>query len=107
DKTEVTLALIISEELKTKPRGIPLSTLKELIRHRGERLLTNLRDGAIGKLLPREAVPGARTAENSGQTQGAAAPEALALDLSDLRADLSRLNDRLTALEARLRQERE
>ena len=39
DKTDVTLALIISEELKAKPRGIPLQTLKALIRHRGEKLL--------------------------------------------------------------------
>lgn len=52
DKTDVTLALIISEELKARPRGIPLATLKALIRHRGERLLTSLRDGPIGKLMP-------------------------------------------------------
>src|SRR6187402_625889 len=52
DKTDVTLALIISEELRTKPRGIPLSTLKALIRHRGEKILTQLREGPIGKLMP-------------------------------------------------------
>jgi len=55
DKTDVTLALIISEELRTKPRGIPLSTLKALIRNKGERILTQLREGPIGKLMP---VPG-------------------------------------------------
>jgi hypothetical protein len=33
DKTEVTLALIISEELKNSPGGISLTTLKALIRH--------------------------------------------------------------------------
>jgi polyhydroxyalkanoate synthesis repressor PhaR len=54
DKTEATLALIISEELKERPRGIPLATLKALIRHRGERLLTTLREGPIGRLMPRE-----------------------------------------------------
>lgn len=54
DKTDVTLALIISEELKARPRGIPLSTLKALIRLRSEKLLTTLRDGPIGKLMPRE-----------------------------------------------------
>lgn len=58
DKTEVTLALIISEELKERPRGVPLSTLKALIRHRGERLLTTLRDGPIGRLMPREEADG-------------------------------------------------
>jgi polyhydroxyalkanoate synthesis repressor PhaR len=52
DKTDVTLALIISEELRAKPRGIPLSTLKALIRNKGERILTQLREGPIGKLMP-------------------------------------------------------
>lgn len=57
DKTDVTLALIISEELKARPRGIPLTTLKALIRHRGEKLLSSLREGPIGRLIPKE--PGA------------------------------------------------
>ena len=57
DKTDVTLALIISEELRTRPRAIPLSTLKALVRHGGERILTQLRGGPIGKLIPKE--PGA------------------------------------------------
>ena len=52
DKTDVTLALIISEELRTKPRAIPLSTLKALVRHGGERLMNQLRSGPIGKLIP-------------------------------------------------------
>ena len=58
DKTDVTLALIISEELRTKPRGIPLSTLKALIRNKGERILTQLREGPIGKLMPVPGAPG-------------------------------------------------
>jgi polyhydroxyalkanoate synthesis repressor PhaR len=56
DKTDVTLALIISEELKARPRGIPLQTLKALIRHRGEKLLSQLREGPIGRLIPKDAV---------------------------------------------------
>ena len=52
DKTDVTLALIISEELKARPRAIPLATLKALIRHRGGKLLTQLRDSPIGRLMP-------------------------------------------------------
>ena len=52
DKTDVTLALIISEELKARPRGIPLSTLRALIRHRGEKLLTQLRETPIGRFMP-------------------------------------------------------
>jgi polyhydroxyalkanoate synthesis repressor PhaR len=58
DKTDVTLALIISEELRTKPRAIPLTTLKALIRHRGERILSQLREGPIGKLMPRDELEG-------------------------------------------------
>jgi polyhydroxyalkanoate synthesis repressor PhaR len=58
DKTDVTLALIISEELKARPRAIPLATLKALIRHRGGKLLTQLRESPIGRLMPREDNPG-------------------------------------------------
>jgi polyhydroxyalkanoate synthesis repressor PhaR len=54
DKTDVTLALIISEELKTRPRAIPLPTLKLLIRHRGEKILTQLREGPIGRLVSKD-----------------------------------------------------
>lgn len=57
DKTDVTLALIISEELRTKPRAVPLSTLKALIRHGGERILSQLRGGPMGKLIPGEETP--------------------------------------------------
>lgn len=58
DKTDVTLALIISEELKAKPRGIPLVTLKALIRHRGEKLLSTLREGPIGRLIHKDPADG-------------------------------------------------
>ena len=69
DKTDVTLALIISEELRNKPRAIPLSTLKALIRHRGERMLTQLRDSPIGKLMPtgKEGTEGEAMVPPSGQ----------------------------------------
>ncbi|MCU0694184.1 MAG: polyhydroxyalkanoate synthesis regulator DNA-binding domain-containing protein, partial [Polyangiaceae bacterium] len=52
DKTEITLALAISEELKTKPRSVPLGTLRTLIQERSEKLLTSLRDGPIGRFIP-------------------------------------------------------
>ena len=58
DKTEVTLALIISEDLKSKPRSVPLGTLRTLIQERGERLLSQLREGPIGRLIPGTAVDG-------------------------------------------------
>lgn len=55
DKTDVTLALIISEELKARPKGIPLNTLRSLIFEHGERLLNQLRDVPIKKLVPWES----------------------------------------------------
>ena len=57
DKTEVTLALIISEDLKSQPRSVPLGTLRDLIQERSERLLTQLREGPIGRLIP-GGIPG-------------------------------------------------
>jgi polyhydroxyalkanoate synthesis repressor PhaR len=68
DKTEATLALIISEELKERPRGIPLATLKALIRHRGERLLSTLREGPMRRLITRED-------DAAAPTDAATAPE--------------------------------
>jgi polyhydroxyalkanoate synthesis repressor PhaR len=68
DKTDVTLALIISEELRNKPRAIPIPTLKALIRHRGEKILTQLREGPIGKLIP----PGKEEADATGSSPPAA-----------------------------------
>lgn len=59
DKTEVTLALIISEDLKSQPRSVPLGTLRDLIQERGERLLSQLREGPIGRLIPGAGADGA------------------------------------------------
>jgi polyhydroxyalkanoate synthesis repressor PhaR len=52
DKTEATLALIISEEVKTRPKAVPLGALRELVHARGERFLSNLRESPIGRLFP-------------------------------------------------------
>src|SRR6185312_15442874 len=70
DKTEVTLALIISEDLKSQPRSVPLGTLRDLIQERGERLLTQLREGPIGRLIPggSEGAPGAPVPGATGET---------------------------------------
>jgi polyhydroxyalkanoate synthesis repressor PhaR len=81
DKTEVTLALIISEDLKSQPRSVPLGTLRDLIQERGERLLNQLREGPIGRLIPgqgeegamvehAEAAPAIPDAEKSGAGKG-------------------------------------
>jgi polyhydroxyalkanoate synthesis repressor PhaR len=52
DLTEVTLAQIIYEEQKARSRSVPLQTLKDLIVARTERVLADLREGPIGRLIP-------------------------------------------------------
>jgi polyhydroxyalkanoate synthesis repressor PhaR len=52
DKTEVTLALILSDNLRAEPRSVPLAALRDLLQERGTRLLSQLREGPIGRLLP-------------------------------------------------------
>jgi polyhydroxyalkanoate synthesis repressor PhaR len=58
DLTEVTLAQIIYEEQKAHSRNVPLQTLKELIHARTEKVLADLREGPIGRLIP-----GSKTAD--------------------------------------------
>ncbi len=52
DKTEATLALILSEDLKSKPRSVPLAALRTLIQERSDRLMSQLREGPLGRLIP-------------------------------------------------------
>jgi polyhydroxyalkanoate synthesis repressor PhaR len=52
DLTEITLAQIIYEEQKAHARSVPLQTLKELIHARTEKVLADLREGPIGRLIP-------------------------------------------------------
>jgi len=54
DLTEITLAQIIYEEQKQKAssRNVPLQTLKDLIHQRTEKVLSDLREGPIGRLIP-------------------------------------------------------
>jgi polyhydroxyalkanoate synthesis repressor PhaR len=59
DKTEVTLALILSEGLKSEPRSVPLATLRDLIQERGEKLWSQLKETPIGRLIPAAGTPGA------------------------------------------------
>src|SRR5262249_2294358 len=56
------------EDLKSQPRSVPLGTLRDLIQERGERLLTQLREGPIGRLIPGgsdAAVPPIPTVESA------------------------------------------
>lgn len=56
DKTDVTLALIISEELKARPRGIPLATLRALVRSRRGRILEQLRGTSLVRRSAEQAL---------------------------------------------------
>src|SRR6187551_2482446 len=74
DLTEVTLAQIIYEEQKQKAssRNVPLQTLKELIHQRTEqvgKVLSDLREGPIGRLIPggKSEPPKAAAVEDNGQ----------------------------------------
>jgi polyhydroxyalkanoate synthesis regulator protein len=59
DLTEVTLAQIIYEEQKAHSRNVPLQTLKELLHQRTEGVLSSLREGPIGRLIPGKKEDGA------------------------------------------------
>jgi len=59
DLTEITLAQIIYEEQKAHSRSVPLQTLKELIHARTEKVLADLREGPIGRLIPGSKPPSA------------------------------------------------
>jgi polyhydroxyalkanoate synthesis repressor PhaR len=69
DLTEVTLAQIIFEEKKAKSRSVPLQTLKEILHQRTEKVLSDLREGPIGRLIPGPRPEGA-------EKEAAAKPEA-------------------------------
>lgn len=71
DKTEVTLALILSEDLRSEPRSVPLAALRDLIQERGGKLLSQLREGPIGRFIP-----GADDEEEAGAEPAQAAPTA-------------------------------
>ena len=75
DLTEVTLAQIIYEEQKQKAsssRNVPLQTLKDLIHQRTEKVLSDLREGPIGRLIPgAKAEPPSKTSLTDAATPGA------------------------------------
>ncbi|HEX8790008.1 MAG TPA: polyhydroxyalkanoate synthesis regulator DNA-binding domain-containing protein [Polyangiaceae bacterium] len=68
DLTEITLAQIIYEEQKAHSRSVPLQTLKELIHARTEKVLADLREGPIGRLIPGSKPPAAGDAEETEST---------------------------------------
>lgn len=116
DKTDVTLALIISEELRAQPRAIPLSTLKSLIRDRGDRLLIHLRSRPLGRYLTGDLAPNTVGAAEESPSPSVLPPAPAAhrpthteqpdqdahSEIEDLLAAVRQLNERLEAVEGRL-----
>jgi polyhydroxyalkanoate synthesis repressor PhaR len=123
DLTEITLAQIIYEEQKAHSRNVPLQTLKELIHARTEKVLADLREGPIGRLIP-GAKPGEEkdevTAKETKPTLVDQAKEKLEemqhnLDervratlssfrpFQQLQQEVKRLNERIEELEQRLK----
>jgi polyhydroxyalkanoate synthesis repressor PhaR len=98
DKTEATLALIISEEVKTRPKAVPLGALRDLVHARGERFLSNLRESPIGRLFPGigeggESVEGAEGGVAAEAGQSTEAGEAAKATESTGRTRLQELVD--------------
>ncbi len=53
DLTSMTLAQILYEEERKQSRPLPLTALRELLHASGERFITTLREGPVGKLIGR------------------------------------------------------
>jgi polyhydroxyalkanoate synthesis repressor PhaR len=127
DLTEITLAQIIYEEQKAHSRNVPLQTLKELIHARTEKVLADLREGPIGRLIPGGKVGGEEKVEVSAQKDDKSKPTLVDqakekfeemqhnLDervravlasfrpLQQLQQEVKRLNERIEELEKRLK----
>ena len=69
DLTEVTLAQIIYEEQKAHSPNVPLQTLKELIHPRTEKVLADLREGPIGRLIPGRSRAASAEGRRGGQAR--------------------------------------
>jgi len=132
DLTEITLAQIIYEEQKAHSRNVPLQTLKELIHARTEKVLADLREGPIGRLIPGgkagdekppEPAPAAKEKEKERESKPTLVDQAKekfeevqhTLDervkailatfrpLQQLQQEVRRLNERIEELERRLK----
>jgi polyhydroxyalkanoate synthesis repressor PhaR len=123
DLTEITLAQIIYEEQKAHTKNVPLQTLKDLIHARTEKVLADLREGPIGRLIP-GTKPGEEVkdvnAKDSKPTLVDQAKEKLEemqhnvdervrsvlasfRPLQQLQQEVKRLNERIEELEKRLK----
>ncbi|NUP11582.1 MAG: hypothetical protein HOW73_36515 [Polyangiaceae bacterium] len=90
DKTEVTLALILSEDLKSQPRSVPLAALRDLIQERGGRLLNQLKEGTLGRFIPAgEIKPGDKPVEMADKE-----PEPVELKVDDKKIDDKKVDEK-------------
>jgi len=105
DLTEITLAQIIYEEQKSHSRNVPLQTLKELIHTRTEKVLADLREGPIGRLIPGAAGPA--TSKGSEEKAEAAQKEMKPTLVDQAKEKLEemqhQLDDRIKAILASFR----
>ncbi len=118
DLTEVTLAQIIYEEKKANSRAVPLQTLKDLIHTRTEKVLSDLRETPIGRLIPggKDKAPGHEPEpEDPPSHEQEPAPTKVGFDerikalltswtpWQELTAEVKRLNARIDDLEKKLK----
>jgi polyhydroxyalkanoate synthesis repressor PhaR len=75
DLTEITLAQIIYEEQKAHSRNVPLQTLKELIHQRTEKVLGELRESPLGRLIPGSVKPGSEPPKPGEATEEGASSD--------------------------------
>jgi len=120
DKTDVTLALILSEELKARPRAIPRATLKALVRSRSAEHTASVKNGVSeGQLSPQtegptQTPPGEAAGRSPSLLRASDSTFEQAVDarireivpnfseLRDLQAEVRRIADQLADLEQRL-----
>lgn len=99
DLTSVTLAQIIYEEEKTASESnravASVGTLRQLIQQGGERLMTSLREGPVGKLIARREEEGAEPPPEVKDAKEAKDPQKRSVFASPKEAldELSRLAD--------------
>ncbi|MEO8876389.1 MAG: polyhydroxyalkanoate synthesis regulator DNA-binding domain-containing protein [Polyangiaceae bacterium] len=125
DLTEVTLAQIIYEEQKAHSRSVPLQTLKELLHARTEKVLSDLRETPIGRLIPGTAPSAKAGEEKSEKSDEASRPNLvesakgtledwqhkidervktlLLSPLQQLQGEVKRLSNRIEELEKKLK----
>jgi polyhydroxyalkanoate synthesis repressor PhaR len=106
DLTEVTLAQIIYEEQKQKAstsRNVPLQTLKDLIHSRTEKVLSDLREGPIGRLIPGAKTDGVETEQKEATTDPAAAAAAAGSKPSLVEQAKETLEDWQTKIDERVK----